>query len=536
MAGTLAIDLGSSTTVVAWQGGDGPPRLLALAPYSGGSPPVVPSLLWLSGPGEIRPLIGRQVLEADLVARGGPGLCRDFKRRIGAGGPGGAATPLAAPPARGGEESGSEGSWLTPEQAGGLLLRRLWQALPEGVAPHRLVLTAPIESYPGYRRWLQEVCRELPVAELALVDEPTAAAIGAGLPPGSRVLVVDLGGGTLDLSLVALEGGEGRAAPIAQLLRFAGRDLERSGQALRGARVIGKAGLAFGGRDLDRWIAAELCPEDPPEGALLQAAERIKCRLSDAEEALEILSLPGRPARELRLRRPALERLLRERGLLERLDEVLEAVLAGARRAGVDPAALDAVLPVGGGSRLPLLRQWLAERFPGVPLRGERPVEAVALGALALTPGVRLKDVLTRGVSLRTWDRRSRAHRWHPLFVAGQSWPTEQPLELVLACGVEGQRQLELVLGEPQPESRAEVVFENGLPVLRSRPAGEAQVRPWSAEPRLLALATPGRQGVDRLRLRFAIDAEGTLAVEGEDLEVVGPEGRFGPLPLGPVR
>jgi hypothetical protein len=163
-------------------------------------------------------------------------------------------------------------------------------------------------------------------------------------------------------------------------------------------------------------------------------------------------------------------------------------------------------------------------------------VEAVALGALALTPGVRLKDVLTRGVSLRTWDRRSRAHRWHPLFVAGQSWPTEQPLELVLACGVEGQRQLELVLGEPQPESRAEVVFENGLPVLRSRPAGEAQVRPWSAEPRLLALATPGRQGVDRLRLRFAIDAEGTLAVEGEDLEVVGPEGRFGPLPLGPVR
>ena len=45
------------------------------------------------------------------------------------------------------------------------------------------------------------------------------AAIGAGLPPGSRVLVVDLGGGTIDLSLVALEGGEGKAAPLAQLLR-----------------------------------------------------------------------------------------------------------------------------------------------------------------------------------------------------------------------------------------------------------------------------------------------------------------------------
>jgi hypothetical protein len=41
---------------------------------------------------------------------------------------------------------------------------------------------------------------------------------------------------------------------------------------------------------------------------------------------------------------------------------------------------------------------------------------------------------------------------------------------------------------------------------------------------------------VDRLRLRFAIDAEGTLVVEGDDLEVEPPEGRLGPLRLGPVR
>jgi molecular chaperone DnaK (HSP70) len=519
MPGTLAIDLGSTTTVVAWQEGSDPPRLLELPPYSAGSPPVVPSLLWLAGPGEVRPLIGRQVLEANLTERAGPGLLRDFKRRIGA-----SAEPDAA-------------SWLTPEQAGGELLRRLWQALPAGIQPQRLVLTAPIEAYRGYRRWLQRVCTELPVAEIALVDEPTAAAIGAGLPAGSRVLVVDLGGGTIDLSLVALEGGEGRAAPIAQLLRFAGRDLNRSGQALRCARVIGKAGLSLGGRDLDRWIAAALCPEEPPEGALLQAAERLKCRLSDVEEALEICSPPGRPARELRLRRRELEGLLRQRGLLERLDELLEAVLAGARREGLDPRDIDAVLPVGGGSRLPLIRAWLAERFPAVPLRGERPVEAVALGALALTPGVRLRDVLTRGVSLRTWDRRSQAHCWHPLFVAGQAWPTEQPLEIVLACSEEDQRQIELVLGEPQTESRAEVVFEGGLPVLRGRGAGEARVEPWSSAPARLGLASPGRRGEDRLRLRFAIDADGWLVLEGEDLSsAAGEEGGFGPLRLGPVR
>ena len=50
MPGTLAIDLGSSTTVVAWQDPGGPAALLPLPPYSCSDPCVVPSLLWLEAP------------------------------------------------------------------------------------------------------------------------------------------------------------------------------------------------------------------------------------------------------------------------------------------------------------------------------------------------------------------------------------------------------------------------------------------------------------------------------------------------------
>ena len=78
-------------------------------------------------------------------------------------------------------------------------------------------LTTPVETYRAYRTWIHTVCLSLPVKEIALVDEPTAAAMGAGVPPGAKLLVVDIGGGTIDLSLVGLEGGEGKAAPIAQL-------------------------------------------------------------------------------------------------------------------------------------------------------------------------------------------------------------------------------------------------------------------------------------------------------------------------------
>jgi molecular chaperone DnaK (HSP70) len=523
MPGTLAIDLGSSTTVVAWQEHGAPPRLLPLPPYSDDDPCVVPSLLWLAEPEHNRPLIGRQVLDAGQAGAEGPGLLRDFKRRIGAG-------------------EGSErldGAWLSPEEAGELLLLRLWDALPPGLEPERLVLTAPIEAYRGYRSWLQRVSRCLPVAELALVDEPTAAAIGAGLPAGSRVLVVDVGGGTIDLSLVALEGGEGRAAPIAQLLRFAGRDLERSGQALRCAKVIGKAGLALGGRDIDRWIAAELRPGLPAQGALLEAAERLKIQLSRESRGLQVWSPAAGEIDELRLEREGLDQLLRERGLLTQLDGLLDSVLAAARREGLGLEAIDAVLPVGGGSRLPLLRAWLAERCAGLPLHGERPVEAVALGALALTPGVRLRDVLARGVSLRCWDRRSGRHHWHPLFVAGQSWPTEAPLELVLACSHDGQEQIELMLGEPLPEERAEVVFVNGLPQLRQRQAGAARVEAWERQPEPLPLQPPGRAGEDRLRLAFGIDRDGQLTLRVHDLasaDLTGGSAAEPAQPLGPVR
>ena len=517
MPGTLAIDLGSTTTVLAYQGGREEPRLLALPPYSLEEPCVVPTLLWVS-PEQDQSLIGRQVLEAGLADRQGPRLCRDFKRLIGAG-----------------AEAHDPAGGLTPEQAGTLLLRQLWRALPADLQLDRLVLTAPIEAYRGYRQWLRQVCEDLPIAELALVDEPTAAAIGVGLPPGSRVLVVDLGGGTIDLSLVALPGGEGRAAPIAQLLRFAGRDLNASAQAPRTAEVIGKAGLRLGGRDIDRWIAAELCPDLPAEGELLRQAERLKCALSDQGKALQLLPLGDGSVRELRLDRRGLDDLLRRQGLLAQLDALLEEVLAAARAAGLSLKDLAAVLPVGGGSRLPLIRPWLAQRCAGVPILDPRPVEAVALGALALTPGVAVRDVLARGVSLRCWDQRSARHRWHPLFLAGQPWPSAEPLELVLACSRNGQRELELVLGEPALESRAEVVFEAGLPVLRRRAAGAANATPWACEPVALRLRQPGRQGQDCLRLRFRVDQNGMLVMEGEEVSSAGEGPALAPLVLGPV-
>ena len=496
--GTLAIDLGSTTTVVAYQGATSTTADLLNLPAICSRAGEIPSLVWDATQ---RPLIGRQVLESGLNDSVDIRLHRDFKGRIG---------QADAP-----EQQAAR--W-----AGEQLLQQIWSRLPSDLAVERLVLTAPVECYRAYRSWLLQACTTLPVAEIALVDEPTAAAMGAGLPAGSTLLVVDLGGSTLDLALVALEGGEGRAAPIAQLLRLGGRSLgDNTRQMLRTAKVLGKAGLRLGGRDIDRWIVDRCCPGQPASAPLLNAAERLKCRLSDTalaeREPLMELAVDEQE-HVLRLSRSELNTLLMERGFGDALEHLLEACLAGGRRNNCNLEDLEGVVAVGGGAQLPLLRQWLTEHTAPAPLLTPPPVEAVALGALQLTPGVSIRDVLQHGVSLRFWDQRSNSHRWHPLFVAGQPWPSPAPLELVLAASRSGQRSLELVLGEPIPQGSHSVIFVDGLPTLQEQTAGEVSNQPSPGSELVLPLEPAAEQGEDCLRLRWSIDKEAQLQLEINDL------------------
>ena len=54
---------------------------------------------------------------------------------------------------------------------------------------------------------------------------------------------------------------------------------------LRTAKVLGKAGLRLGGRDIDRWFVDRCCTGQPASSPLLNASERLKCRLSDTAVA-----------------------------------------------------------------------------------------------------------------------------------------------------------------------------------------------------------------------------------------------------------
>ena len=504
--GTLAIDLGSSTTVVVFQKENGqPPELLDLPPISRAIGEI-PSLIWKSSEKEESYLIGQQIIDLNLINEKENNLSQDFKRWIGST-----------------EIEPIYDSKITPEKAGEILIHSIWEKVSQKVNIKRLVLTAPVDTYREYRTWLVNVCNSLEVKEIALVDEPTAAAMGAGLEPGSTLLVLDFGGSTIDMSIVALEGGEGQASPIAQLVRFDGNNLEgKSTQVLRTAKVLGKSGLRLGGKDIDRWIFHHLLPEENPTNSILRKAEELKCELSNTniKETLVITKKVKNTQNEekfLKLSKKGLEELLIEKGLLKSIEKLFIQTINSAKRNSFELKDLDSVVLVGGGSRIPLIKNYLSDICNSIPFLTPPPIEAIALGALHLTPGVQIKDVLNKGVSLRCWNKKNEKHIWHPLFLAGQTWPTNKPLEIILAASINSQLSIDLIIGEPQEEGSNEIIYTNGLPTLKTIESKD-KIKKITNTIISIPVDPPGEIGQDCIKLIFNINDNCQLEVEGVDL------------------
>ena len=504
--GTLAIDLGSSTTVVVFQKENGqPPELLDLPPISRAIGEI-PSLIWKSSEKEESYLIGQQIIDLNLINEKENNLSQDFKRWIGSK-----------------EIEPIYDSKITPEKAGEILIHSIWEKVSQKVNIKRLVLTAPVDTYREYRTWLVNVCNSLEVKEIALVDEPTAAAMGAGLEPGSTLLVLDFGGSTIDMSIVALEGGEGQASPIAQLVRFDGNNLEgKSTQVLRTAKVLGKSGLRLGGKDIDRWIFHHLLPEENPTNSILRKAEELKCELSNTniKETLVITKKANNIQNEekfLKLSKKGLEELLIEKGLLKSIEKLFIQTINSAKRNSFELKDLDSVVLVGGGSRIPLIKNYLSDICNSIPFLTPPPIEAIALGALHLTPGVQIKDVLNKGVSLRCWNKKNEKHIWHPLFLAGQTWPTNKPLEIILAASINSQLSIDLIIGEPQEEGSNEIIYTNGLPTLKTIESKD-KIKKITNTIISIPVDPPGEIGQDCIKLIFNINDNCQLEVEGVDL------------------
>lgn len=196
-----------------------------------------------------------------------------------------------------------------------------------------------------------------------LVSEPIAAALAYGLRPrgGERtVLVYDLGGGTFDIALVQIQDADLTVLGARGNHELGGRDWDD-----RLARLVADR--------LSAQLGADVAESDPLR--LLVEIERLKRALSVKQSADLRFTANGRTA-STTVTRAELEAASAD--LVEQTAQLTAAVLSDA---GLDWGDIGGVLPVGGSTKMPMIRRWIEENSGKPALGGIHPEHAVALGA-----------------------------------------------------------------------------------------------------------------------------------------------------------
>jgi molecular chaperone DnaK (HSP70) len=514
----IAIDFGTSNTVISrWNAATQQAETVTLPGLSlvgGMNPPLIPSLVYVEEGIDRRAILGQMVRDRGLDLKGDHRFFRGFKRGIGV------------------EIQGFlpelDGVSMTFERVGELFLtgiiEQLQQTLPE--VGEALVLTVPVDSFEVYRRWLTGICAKLPVQQVRLIDEPTAAALGYGMTDSETLLVVDFGGGTLDLSLVQLtqQIRQGKT-PLGFLLKWGSKSIESSAQQPQMARVIAKAGQNLGGTDIDGWVAAELAQSEgvAVSPLITRLAEKLKIQLSLQPTATEVY-FDDRTfdSYEFSLTRDRFNEILTAHQFFDRLDESMTQVLQQARRQGIEVGNIDGVLLVGGTVQIPAVQTWVRNYFDESKIRQSKPFEAIAHGALKLTQGVEIQDFLYHSYGVRYWDRQRNAHNWHPIIRSGQSYPMSEPVELTLGASRENQPSIELIIGELGSTSGGtEVYFDGDRLVTRCLTGGVSDVKTLNDRDggrNIAKLEPAGYPGNDRIKVRFNVDSDRQLRITVDDL------------------
>ena len=264
---------------------------------------------------------------------------------------------------------------FTPPEISALILRDLAGSASRQLnrPVNKAVITVPAYFSDAQRQATREAASLAGLEAVRILNEPTAASLAYGEGSRHTAMVYDLGGGTFDVSVVALEGD------ITEVLASHGNN-------------------RLGGDDFNDLLAEHLLSEfqskhriDLRSGhpvaraRIWWAAEEAKRRLSFEpevqvrEEALA--TVDGKPLHlEIEITREQYEDMIRPL-----LDQTLDHMSKALSDAGKSPSDLDAILLVGGSTRTPLVGRLIEERTGLTPREEIHPDLCVALGAAVMS-------------------------------------------------------------------------------------------------------------------------------------------------------
>jgi molecular chaperone DnaK len=281
---------------------------------------------------------------------------------------------------------------FAPEEISALVLRRLAEEASRylGEEVTGAVITVPAYFNDSQRQATRDAGRIAGLEVMRILNEPTAAALAYGLDEqeSKKILVFDLGGGTFDVSILEVGDGVFEVKATSGDTQLGGNDFDK--------RIVD-------------WLANQFLEQEGVElrqdrqalQRLTEAAEKAKIELSgvsvtDINLPFIIATEDGPKHIETRLSRAQFEELCGD--LISRLRRPLKRALSDA---GLSPVQLDEVVLVGGGTRMPVVKDLVRSFIDREPNQNVNPDEVVAVGA-AIQAGIlggEVKDVLLLDVT-----------------------------------------------------------------------------------------------------------------------------------------
>ncbi len=377
----------------------------------------------------------------------------------------------------------------SPEEVSAMILGKL-KADAEAFLGDKVteaVITVPAYFDDSQRQATKDAGKIAGLEVKRIINEPTAAALAYGLDKGDnkdeKIAVYDLGGGTFDVSILELGDGVFEVKSTNGDTHLGGADFDR---------VL----VNYFADEFKKEQGIDISEDKAAMQRLRDEAEKAKIELSSAQEVN--INLPfltadadGPKHFEHKLTRAKLEDLVSD--LISKTADPCEKAL---KDAGLKASEIDAIVLVGGMTRMPAVQEKVKQIFGKDPMKGVNPDEVVAIGA-AIQGGVLqgdVKDVLLLDVTPLSLGIETMGGVMTKLIERNTTIPTSK--SEVFSTAADSQPQVEIHVAQGERD-----MIEGNKSLGRF----------------ILDGIAPAPRGIPQIEVTFNIDANGILNVTAKD-------------------